>query len=174
MSINVVDSSTNKLNVGWKLKRDPTKQIESRIQDELKALETLGEIPQQQRLKLSKSFTQPPRLYGLPKIHKENILCRPIVSSVGSPTYALAKKMARILSPFTGSSNSFVKYLEHFVQKIANTTLNRCDLLVSFDIKSLFTNVPVDEVVSRVAALMRTAVWRTNHHVTSNHSSPYS
>ena len=137
-----------------KLKRDPTRRIERRIQDELKHVEVLGEIPQQQRQKLSPSFTQPPKLYGLPKIHKVNVPCRPIVSSVDSPTYALAKEMARILSPLAGSSSSYIKNSEHFAEMIESTTLSSCDLLVSFDIKNLFTNVPIPETMSRVAALL--------------------
>ena len=32
----------------------------------------------------------PPRLYGLPKIHKEDVPLRPIVSAIGSPTYNLS------------------------------------------------------------------------------------
>ena len=137
-----------------KLKRDPTRRIERRIQDELKHVEVLGEIPQQQRQKLSPSFTQPPKLYGLPKIHKVNVPCRPIVSSIDSPTYALAKEMARILSPLAGSSSSYIKNSEHFAEMIESTTLSSCDLLVSFDIKNLFTNVPIPETMSRVAALL--------------------
>ena len=114
-----------------KLKQDPTRRIERRIQDELKHFEELGEIPQQQRQNLSPSFTQPPKLYGLPKIHKVNVPCRSIVSSIGSPTYALAKEMAHILSPLAGSSSSYTKNSEHFVEMIENTTLSSCNLLLS-------------------------------------------
>ena len=136
-----------------KLKRDPTK-IERRINDDLRTFERQGEITEQHRSKLSPSFTQPPRLYGLPKIHKENVPCRPIVSSIGSPTYTLAKEMARVLSPLAGSSNSYIRNSKHFVTKIRNITLKSCDQLVSFDVQNLFTNVPIDEALSRVAKLL--------------------
>ena len=76
------------------------------------------------------------------------------MSSIGSPTYALAKEMARILSPLTGSSNSYIKNSEHFAKKIDNISLNSCDLIVSFDVKNLFTNVPINEVMSRVQVLL--------------------
>ena len=62
--------------------------------------------------------------------------------------------MARILSPLAGSSNTYIKNSEHFARKIEDTTLNSCDLLVSFDVKNLFTNVPIDEAMSRVATLL--------------------
>jgi hypothetical protein len=35
--------------------------------------------------------SRPPRLYGLPKIHKERVPLRPIVSNIGTPTYQLSK-----------------------------------------------------------------------------------
>ena len=41
----------------------------------------------------------PPRLYGLPKIHKEDVPLRPIVSAIGSPTYTLAKHLTGLLKP---------------------------------------------------------------------------
>ena len=37
----------------------------------------------------------PPLLYGLPKVHKEHIPMRPVVSFVSSPTYYLAKFLDR-------------------------------------------------------------------------------
>ncbi|XP_059059362.1 uncharacterized protein LOC131852664 [Achroia grisella] len=41
----------------------------------------------------------PKKLYGLPKIHKKNAPLRPIVSQINSPTYDLAKHVAKILQP---------------------------------------------------------------------------
>ena len=82
-----------------KLKKDPTTKIERRVAEALKRLETQGHIDVKQRQYLTPQFSKPPQMYGLPKIHKESFPLRPIVSSIGSPTYKLAKKMARILTP---------------------------------------------------------------------------
>jgi hypothetical protein len=46
-----------------------------------------------------------------------------------------------------GKSDSFVKNSGHFVQLLKTVNLNSRDTLVSFDVVSLFTNVPVDEVL---------------------------
>jgi hypothetical protein len=54
-------------------------------------------------------------LYGLPKVHKPDIPLRPIVSSIGSPCYALVGFLCKILCPLAGKSESFVKNLSHFV-----------------------------------------------------------
>ncbi|GJQ70377.1 hypothetical protein Trydic_g22808 [Trypoxylus dichotomus] len=42
----------------------------------------------------------PPRLHGLPKIHKRDIPLRPIVSAIGAPTYLLAKHLTTLLQPY--------------------------------------------------------------------------
>jgi hypothetical protein len=88
-----------------------------------------------------------PHLYGRPKIHKPEILLRSIVSSVGSPCYALAGFLHKVLSPLAGRSESVIKNLGHFIQLLKPVNLQRQDALDSFDVVSHFTNVPVDEAL---------------------------
>ena len=45
-----------------------------------------------------------PKFYGLPKIHKKDVPLRPIVSSIGSVIYGVAKELARILKPLVSKS----------------------------------------------------------------------
>jgi hypothetical protein len=61
----------------------------------------------------------PPRLYGLPKIHKEGVPLRPIVSNIGAPTYQLAKFLAGVLSPLVGHSIHHVKNSTEFVHTLS-------------------------------------------------------
>ena len=49
---------------------------------------------------------QPPRIYGLPQIHKANIPLRPIVSCVNTFAYALSAFLANILSPLRATQIS--------------------------------------------------------------------
>ena len=56
-----------------------------------------------------------PRIYGLPKIHKEGVPLRPIVNTIGSPTYELAKFVAKHLIPLVGHTDSFIKDSSDFV-----------------------------------------------------------
>lgn len=95
-----------------------------------------------------------PQLYGLPKVHKEGTPLRPIVLTIGSPTYNLAKKLARILSPLAGCSSSLIENFTHSVHKIRNTPLSKSDKLVSFDVVSLFTKVPVDEAMVAIEKML--------------------
>ena len=133
-----------------KLKRDPTKKIERSICERLKSAERNGEIDSKLKSKLSPQNSYIPQFYGLPKLHKPNIPLRPIVSSIGSPTYNLSKELARILSPLRGKTTSYIKNSSHFVEMIKDRTISESDLMVSFDIKSLFTRVPIKECLEIV------------------------
>ncbi|XP_050549769.1 uncharacterized protein LOC126910700 [Spodoptera frugiperda] len=93
---------------------------------------------------------QPPKIYGLPKVHKPNVPLRPIVSQIDSPTYHLAKHVASILQPLVGRSTSYVKDSRHFIDILQSIKLRPNDLMVSFDVESLFTNVPVADCMEVV------------------------
>jgi hypothetical protein len=65
--------------------------------------------------------------------------------SIGSPTYALAKYLTEILKPVVGKTEHHVVNFKEFVTRMEQIRLGKNDILVSFDIVSLFTNVPVEE-----------------------------
>ena len=75
---------------------------------------------------------------------------RPIVSTIGSPTYRLAKELTRTLTPLVGHTQYTVPNSTTFVGKIKGTTINPEDRLVSFDVTSLFTQVPINEAIKIV------------------------
>ena len=92
---------------------------------------------------------QRPRMYGLPKTHKEDIPFRPILSMIGSSQHELAKWLAEILAPVPKLySLHSVKDSFTFANFIQNCNLEPGKtFLCSFDISSLFTNVPLDETI---------------------------
>ena len=77
------------------LARDPKEAVERKTILLLKKSSLAEEVCK----RLRHAGARPPRLYGLPKIHKEGVPLRPIVSNIGAPTYQLAKFLAGILSP---------------------------------------------------------------------------
>ena len=124
-----------------KLKRDPTDSIVRKTNSLVKASSIEPDI--QKRIIQSEAL--PPRMYGLPKIHKANVPLRPIVSAIGSPTYNIAKHLTTMIQPLIGQTDSYIRDSAHFIEKIAPLTVKPDDLLVSFDVVSLFTMVPIDE-----------------------------
>ena len=71
-------------------------------------------------------------------------LAPPIVSSRGSITYGVAKELAYIIKPLVGQSPHYLKNIQHFVQQIHSKRLEPGEVMTSFDVKALFTSVPVD------------------------------
>jgi hypothetical protein len=69
------------------------------------------------------------------------------VSSDGSPCFALAGFLHKILSPHAGKLESFIKNLGYFIQLLKSVHLQSSDTLISFDVVRLLTNVPVDEAL---------------------------
>lgn len=73
---------------------------------------------------------------------------RPIVSAIGSPTYNVSKflveKFKQLRLPFESRSitNSF-----EFINKIKDVKLSENEILVSFDVSSLFPSVPVPKTL---------------------------
>ena len=79
---------------------------------------------------------------------------RPIVSSIGSPTYNAAKHISKQLAEHVGNSDSFVRDSRHFVSLIKDLKLSEDDLLVSFDVESLFTKVPIPETIEVIRNIL--------------------
>eukprot|EP00794_Sanderia_malayensis_P010369 gene10369-11449_t len=106
--------------------------------------EKLGDVE-----KIRPGGSQRPRMYGLPKTHKPNIPLRPILSMVGSAQHQLAKWLSELLEPGLNlysdncTSDSFT-----FANFIQNLELNPAKTFsCSFDVSSVFTNVPLDETI---------------------------
>jgi Reverse transcriptase (RNA-dependent DNA polymerase) len=90
---------------------------------------------------------KPPHIYGLPKIHKPNVPLRPVVSCIGTTLHPLAKYLVRVINPLQENIASNVQNSGDFVSKIRNVEMIATTKMVSFDVTSLFTNVPVVEAL---------------------------
>ena len=86
------------------LKRDPTPALQLKLTSTLLTLKRTNAIDTQRYYRLRCSVPQPPKLYGLPKLHKPGFPMRPIVSFCGSPTYQLSKYLTTIPQPLTDKS----------------------------------------------------------------------
>ena len=76
------------------------------------------------------------------KIHKPGFPLRPIVSAVGSCTHQLAKYLADILTPLANNSFKDSFSFTHELLSVSNIPF-KC----SFDVVSLFKNIPVDKAI---------------------------
>ena len=72
------------------------------------------------------------------------------MSSRGSITYGVAKELAGIICPLMGQSQHHLKNSQHFIQKIQQVRLEQGEVISSYDVKALFTSVPVDPAINIV------------------------
>ena len=95
----------------------------------------------------------PGHLYGLPKIHKnaENPPLRPIISMSGTVTHELAQHLNEIIKPYIDQSY-MLKSTDEFLLAIENLKLNANQSIVSLDVESLFSNVPVEPTIDIILA----------------------
>lgn len=84
------------------------------------------------------------KFYGLPKIHKNDIPLRPITSMVNAPGYFLGKVFYRVLDTVFPRTRYHIKDSYEFVNFIRETTIKHNDILVSFDVVSMYTSIPFE------------------------------
>jgi hypothetical protein len=96
--------------------------------------------------KITPSGSRAGVMYGLPKIHKENIPVRPIISAIGTYNYKTAKYLVEILTPLV-DHKYILKDTSEFVYKISTIDPKKDKYLISYDVVSLFTNIPTLETI---------------------------
>ena len=87
------------------VKKDPTSSLERNMNSMLLSLKRSGRLPDGVYSYLS-SAGSTSQLYGLPKVHKQDVPLRPIVSFVSSSTYRLSRFLANLLPLVVGQSSS--------------------------------------------------------------------
>nr|CAH8820229.1 unnamed protein product [Trichobilharzia regenti] len=90
------------------------------------------------------------RIYGTIKIHKPGYPKRSIVDFRNTPTYELSKHSALILCPIRNRSNSRLTNSYEMKNKLNDIQLETDETMVSFDITSLYTNIPVNMALEAV------------------------
>ena len=121
---------------------------EKKVIDLIKRFENEGKISEKEYQLIYLMGSRPGILYGSPKVHKPVInncpKFRPILSTIGTPTYKLAKFLVPILSPLT--SNEFsVHDSFSFADKVSSLCPDH--FMTRLDVESLFTNITLNEVI---------------------------
>ena len=131
-----------------KLKEDPALKRERALQWTLREINKKYIFSDVEYSNLYPKGTKSARLYGTPKIHKAFLPgslppFRPIVSSIGTYNYNLAQYIDSLLSPHIPSEYS-TKGSFTFIEEIKSVSVTDT-FLISFDVTSLFTNIPLFE-----------------------------
>ena len=105
------------------------------------------------RLKVPAKGTTAPLFYGTVKVHKVNSPLRPIVSTIGSATYNVSKLLSDILRPYAQQADSYEQNKD-FLEALKDIHIADDEVVVSFNVKSLFTRVPTDDAKQTIRELL--------------------
>ncbi|XP_075153507.1 uncharacterized protein LOC142227064 [Haematobia irritans] len=133
-----------------RLKVDPTSRLQTKNNKLVDKLFNLKIISAQEKNKLTSRTAVAPRIYGLPKIHKEDTQLRPICSSINSPSYNLCKYIVNILKNITEDSKYNVKDSIAFKTKVNNLLILDDEILISLDVVYLFPSIPINLAIQTV------------------------
>ena len=136
------------------INNDPTTRYKNKLINLLKSIKTQGGINEALYKKLYPTGAGVPKFYGLPKIHKKETPLRPIVSSIGAVSYATSKELARILRPLVGRSPYHVYNNQDLLEDLKSLKLGKDECLMSFDVKALFTSVPIEPAIKIIKRLL--------------------
>lgn len=164
---NKIENLLNDTNTYKKLKSDPTNIFEKKNNAFVKKILNNKEISTIDAKKLTIHNSIPPKIYGLPKIHKNDIPLRPIVSCIQSPFYNLSKYLSNCLSNITRKNEYYIKDSFSFKDFIDTLVIPDNYKLLSLDVVSLYTNIPnilVQKILSEKWNLIKdhTTMSKTN------------
>ena len=135
---------------------DETEKHSNIIKNYLLQLTNKGELSLANYAVLNPDNSREARFYFLPKIHKRVIKGRPIISGNGCPTEMISSFVDEHLKQFVFQLPSYVRDTTDFINKIeAMGTLPDGTLLVTMDVSSLYTNIPILEGLRAVSTFLR-------------------
>ncbi|BHF67862.1 hypothetical protein SprV_0301089100 [Sparganum proliferum] len=126
------------------------KKLVNSINKTIGKLRKAGALTRREALAAKASDAAMARFYGLPKVRKPGVPLRPIVSLRGTPTFGLPKWLYQRLCFLTKDSEWTVKSTEEFLSRI-----KRLEVMVSFDVISLFTSIPRALAVDTIDGFLR-------------------
>ena len=134
---------------------DPTNKYKTKLIALLKSIKSEAGINETTYKRLYPTGAGSPKFYGLPKIHKEGTPLRPKVSSIGAVTYSTSKELSRILRPLVGKSPHHICNNQDFMEHLKGTTLGPDEVMVSYDVRALFTSVPIQPALEVIEKLLK-------------------
>ena len=133
---------------------DPTSKHKNKLVNILKNMNAEFGMNENTYKMMYSTGASAPKFYGLPKIYKKDVPLRPIVSSIGSVTYQVAKELARILKPLVGKTIYHDNNCKQFADEIRNTKIEEGECIISFDVTALFTSIAVASALDIIREML--------------------
>lgn len=132
------------------LERTPLTRLNSLHRTLIRKLNTTQELDTNTKTKLLKSNGTLGRIYGAVKTHKTNKPLRPIISMRGTTTYDTSKYLADILRRSITNHEYTIINSNDLVEKLKQIRIPDGYILTSFDVVSMFTNIPLDHTLKLI------------------------
>ena len=114
-----------------------------------------GEVTQQRGRYLKPNDCRAPRLTGYPKVHKAEVPLRGVVSFIRSPYENIAKALVPILRSLQGRSGHYIKNSMELKEKVKHWTIQRDEILVSYDVEKLYPSIPIPKALDLIENLLK-------------------
>ena len=138
-----------------KLNVDPTAKHSDIVNSAIESFRKQELLSNSTASKLTVDEVRTPQFHVFSKVHKTNIPRRPVVSSVECHTSKISKFVVHYLQPHAKSLPSYVKDTSDFINRINETKdINKNTILVTLDVKSLYTNIPNHEGIEVVKSAL--------------------
>ena len=140
------------------LTEDPTSLRERQLQRFLRKLKNGRFFNDDAYKSIYSTGSRPARMYGLPKLNKmfDSVPAfRPIFASIGIYNYQLAKFLGKLLDDVIPNGHS-TKNTFSFVEELKTVSVTN-KYMVSDDVTSLFTNIPLKETINLTIDLLSEA-----------------
>jgi len=125
------------------VQKSPFAKIERELNHMLLDLKKKDKIDESTHRKLRSTVAVPPAIRGSIKHHKPGYSLRPIASCIGSAPYNTSKFLTDILAPIQNCNGYSVSNSSEFVDQVVNLKISDDEAMVSFDVVSLVTAIPV-------------------------------
>ena len=135
-----------------KLKDNPTQLYTERINTAIDVFKNEGIISEKVAKGLKTNDPKTAKFNMLPKIHKTGNPGRPVIDSMNCHTAGISKYVDYHLQPEVAKLKSYTKDSTDTINKInrIKEQVSNNDILVSMDVRSLYTNIPNDEGIQAV------------------------
>ena len=134
---------------------DPTDSFQKLVQRTL--LKMKNKFTTNEYKRLYPSASRPGLYFGMAKVHKlqngsrdiNQLPLRPVISNIGTATYEISKFLANLLQPIAKSEYT-INSTKDFIEKLRDKNIEEQFEIVSFDVVSLFTSVPLDFTIELI------------------------
>jgi hypothetical protein len=136
------------------LPRDPTTKFQSHIRKTISASKTA--VPQNTKWKFINLNPSPHSIHGLIKVHKPDSPIQPVINWRNAPAYKLAQHISRIFTAYNILLYTFnIKNTVHLMEDLLQVSINQHTRFASFDITSIYTNIPTQQIPKILTILCR-------------------